>query len=352
MALEDYLARRVRQAIKDVTGRRRGSGKGGMIAVDAGGQEVLDRTAVVVTPRWVEARIEVGLPAAGRQGAGRDLDVALYAGPKDPDILKDEPAYTLPGMGDLIVYSLGGPCAFCTFAWLADLLMWFLSQIAVFLMDWGIAIIVLVAIVRTLLHPLTKRSQVNMMKVGKQMQAIQPEMERLKEKYKDDQQKLNQEMMNLYREKGVNPAAMGLGCLPMFLQMPIWIALYAVLYFAVELRHTPAFWGVFQRMTGGEWLFMADLSAQDHFFMFPAPLDLGFLTLESINLLPILMMGVFFLQQKYTTAPTTAQSEQAQMQQRMMKWMIRTSMLAIRIQIKNISCSSLMSSLMSRRCSR
>jgi YidC/Oxa1 family membrane protein insertase len=160
------------------------------------------------------------------------------------------------------------------------------------------------------------------MKVGKQMQAIQPEMERLKEKYKDDQQKLNQEMMNLYREKGVNPAAMGLGCLPMFLQMPIWIALYAVLYFAVELRHTPAFWGVFQRMTGGEWLFMADLSAQDHFFMFPAPLDLGFLTLESINLLPILMMGVFFLQQKYTTAPTTAQSEQAQMQQRMMKWMI------------------------------
>ena len=95
--------------------------------------------------------------------------------------------------------------------------------------DWGVAIIILVGVVRLILHPITKKAQVNMMKMGRQMSALQPDMEKLKKRYKDDQKKLNQEMMKLYREKGVNPANM-LGCLPMFLQMPIWIALYAMLY--------------------------------------------------------------------------------------------------------------------------
>ena len=86
--------------------------------------------------------------------------------------------------------------------------------------DWGVAIILLTVVVRLILHPITKKSQLNMMRFSKQMQGLQPEIEKLKKKHKDDSQKLNQEMMKLYREKGVNPAGMAMGCFPMFLQMP------------------------------------------------------------------------------------------------------------------------------------
>jgi YidC/Oxa1 family membrane protein insertase len=85
--------------------------------------------------------------------------------------------------------------------------------------DWGLAIIALVCVVRVLLHPITKKSQVSMMKMGK----MGPEMERLKKKYGDDKDGLNKAMMQFYKEQGATPI---LGCLPMFLQMPIWIALY------------------------------------------------------------------------------------------------------------------------------
>src|SRR4029078_13082865 len=86
------------------------------------------------------------------------------------------------------------------------------------LFDGGLAIILLVVCVRVLLHPITKRSQMQMMK----MQKMAPEMERLKKKYGDDKDALNKAMMEMYKEQG--PAQI-MGCLPMFLQMPIWIAL-------------------------------------------------------------------------------------------------------------------------------
>ncbi|MEZ6191097.1 MAG: YidC/Oxa1 family membrane protein insertase [Phycisphaerales bacterium] len=99
-----------------------------------------------------------------------------------------------------------------------------------------------------------------MQKMGKMMQAIQPGS-KLK-KYKDDQQKINTEMMKLYREKGVQPANV-LGCLPMFLQTPIWIALYAMLYYAIELRHEePTFWGLFKSISGGAWGFLRTCPAR------------------------------------------------------------------------------------------
>ena len=125
------------------------------------------------------------------------------------------------------------------------------------------------------------------------MKELQPEMEKLREKYKDDQQSLNAEMMKLYREKGVNPANM-LGCLPMFLQMPIWVALYAMLYYAIELRHESAFYGIFQAVSGGNWAFLADLSAPDNFIKFSGtgfsiPLFVINFHMTGINVLPILM---------------------------------------------------------------
>lgn len=257
-------------------------------------------------------------------GKSRAIVFDIYAGPKEPKILKEKEEYVALKMGDLVVYNLGGFCAFCTFEFLATGLMGFLQFIQSIVADWGVAIICLVAVVRLILHPLTKRSQINMMKVSKQMQALQPEMAKIKEKYADNKEKLNAETMKLYREKGVNPAAMGLGCLPMFLQMPIWFALYAMLYFAIELRHEPAFYGVFQSISSDAWMFLADLSSRDGFIPLPESMQFNLPALgliDAINILPLLMGFVFFLQQKYTTAATPPASEQAAQQQKMMKWM-------------------------------
>ena len=79
---------------------------------------------------------------------------------------------------------MNGPCTFCTFQWLAHFLLWLLEFIHFIFRDWGLAIIILVLIVRLILHPITKRAQINMTKMGKQMQTLQPEIEKLKKKYK------------------------------------------------------------------------------------------------------------------------------------------------------------------------
>ena len=266
-------------------------------------------------------------------GATIDMDLGIFAGPRKPELF-NTPPYSTMHLDQTIVYSLGGMCSFCTFQWLAHGLLWLLKlfegQVLVIggmgigFHDWGVAIILLVLVVRLMLHPLTKRAQINMMKMGKMMQAIQPEVEKLKKKYKDDQQKINAEMMKLYREKGVNPANM-LGCLPMFLQTPIWIALYAMLYYAIELRHEPAFWGFFQYISGDAWRFLADLSQADNFIRIsekPFKLNLFFIhpEFQSINILPLLMAVVFYFQQKITSPPP-ANEQQAQ-QQKMMKFII------------------------------
>jgi len=130
--------------------------------------------------------------------------------------------------------------------------------------------------------------------------------------------------MRLMKEEGVS-YTQALGCLPVFLQTPIWAALYAMLYFSFDLRHAGAFFGVFQSISGGNWLFMADLSAADHFIGFgrsvvSIPL-LGHVT--GINILPVLLGIVFFIQQKYLTPPSTvAMTPEQEMQQKMMKWMM------------------------------
>ena len=263
------------------------------------------------------------LAPRGQEGESLSLDLALYAGPKEPKILQNaelHPDYEALGLGELVVYNLGSMCSWFTFAWLAEGLVWFLRGIHYVSHDWGVAIIVLVIIVRVILHPVTKRSQLQMMRVGKQMAAIQPEIQALKEKHGDDREKFAKEQMALMREKGVNPAAMGLGCVPMFLQMPIWIALYAMLFYAIELRHEAAFWGVFQMIHEG-WPFLADLAAQDNFI----PIGKGFkvpivgYNINSINLLPILMAVVFYIQQKFMTPTQTAQTDQAKQQQMIMR---------------------------------
>ena len=109
--------------------------------------------------------------------------------------------------------------------------------------------------------------------------------------------------------------------LPTFLQMPVWIALYAVLFFAFELRQQSAFFGVFQMF--GDWQFLGDLSRPDHFFFFSTPVDIFITKLTGINVLPLLMGGMFYLQQKYMSPPPSPSSTPEQLQQqKMMKIMM------------------------------
>ena len=257
------------------------------------------------------------------QTKASDLSLDLFAGPRQDAIFAQQP-YKALQYEKTIRYSLGGCFGFCTFQWLANLLLSFLELLHAVIFDWGVAIIILVIVVRIILHPLTKRGQTNMLKMGKQMSAVQPEINKLKKKYADDPRAMQAEQMKLFREKGINPAAGAIGCLPMFLQMPIWIALYAMLYYAIELRHEPAFYGVFQMF--GDWPFLADLSSADRFIPLFADdgnhiFSLIFIQFDysSINLLPILMGITFFINMKFTTPPPM--NEQQATQQKIMRIM-------------------------------
>lgn len=257
-------------------------------------------------------------------GSSAHLDLSLFAGPRSPKLF-EEPMYRALFFDDLIHYSLGGCCSVITFQWLARLLLGFMTLIHAATWDWALAIIFLVVAVRLVLHPLTRKSQIQMTKFGKQMASLKPQMDALKRQFEKDPRRLQVEQAKLMREKGVSPGAL-LGCLPMFLQMPIWIALYAMLYYAIELRHQAAFWGVFQKITAGAWPFLADLSSADQFWVFadhPVHINFPLLNLidfSTLNILPLIWGVLMFLQQKYMAPP--AANAQAAQQQKIMMWMM------------------------------
>jgi YidC/Oxa1 family membrane protein insertase len=254
-------------------------------------------------------------------GAATDA-MGVYAGPLLKDDLKGDPLLVSLNLPGLIVYNFGGPCGeMCTFGWLTHVLFAVLSFAHSVTGDWALAIILLVLVVRTTLHPITKWSQIRLLRFSKQMQSIAPLQQKIREKYKDDPKRQQQEMAKLWQEEGINPAG-ALGCLPMLLQSPVWIALYATLYFAAELRHEAAFWGFFQSITGGKWMFLADLARPDR--MVPLPKALHFTPpliggiygeIRSINLLPVLMGVVFWAHQKYLSPPPSASMTPEQEQQ-------------------------------------
>jgi YidC/Oxa1 family membrane protein insertase len=141
------------------------------------------------------------------------------------------------------------------------------------------------------------------------MGKLGPEVERLKKKYGDDKDELNRQMMGLYKDQGIG---MYLGCAPMFLQMPIWIALWSALQSTFELRQAEFLYG---------FTWIHDLSKPDALIHFSTPIPLVFgWHLASINVLPLLMMVVTWMNQKYMPQPTATTPEQEQ-QQKMMKWM-------------------------------
>jgi len=136
-----------------------------------------------------------------------------------------------------------------------------------------------------------------------------------------------EEQMRLMKEERINYAG-ALGCLPMLLQTPIWIALYASLFFAFELRHEPAFYGVFQKISGNHWFFLADLSRPDNLISFGKVYHVPYLsammgTFGGINILPLLWGFIFYIHQKYLTPPTSANMTPEQEQtQKMVKVMM------------------------------
>ncbi len=253
------------------------------------------------------------------KGETASLPLTLYAGPRDKRLLSESP-YGLMELADkLVVYSMG---CFCTFQFLTSFLYSFLRTLHDYVVfDWALAIILLVVVVRLFLHPITKKSQANMMKMGEQMKMLKPQIDKIKEKYKGDSTRIQQETSKLYQQHHVNPLNM-LGCLPMFLQMPIWISLYAMLSFAFDLRHEAAFGGLFQSFGG--WGFMADLSIPDHFVHIPLdkPLNLFLFQMENftINILPLAWGVVMLISSKYTATP--AADDQGAMQQKMQRYML------------------------------
>ena len=284
---------------------------------------VLDRGPKMELPALRLESVPLALPAGG----SADFSHGIYAGPLSRLPIKAEPALKQVGMPGLVVYNFGGMCGFCTFPFMTSLLLWLMVHLHnwVFL-DWALSIIFLVVIVRTTLHPITRWSQIRMARFGKQMQAIGPKQKLLQEKFKDDPKKIQSETAKLWGEEGISPAGL-LGCIPMFLQTPVWIALYALLYFAVELRHEGGFFGVFQSIIPSGtmmWSFLGDLSEADRLVYFGRTIVtlpmLG--EIRSFNLLPILLGVVFYIQQKYMTPPTTGLNPEQEMQQKIVKWMM------------------------------
>lgn len=166
--------------------------------------------------------------------------------------------------------------------------------------NWGLAIILFGILIYGLTYPLTLKSMVSM----KKMQQVQPKVAALQKRYKDDPAKLNTEMVDLYKREKVNPLG---GCLPFLLQMPIFIALYQALWRAYYFQ-------------GKGFLWIKDLTLPDR--LFTLPFTIPFLNTSDFNILPLIMAGVMFLQQKISSKNMVITDETQAMQQKMMKYLL------------------------------
>lgn len=215
--------------------------------------------------KFLESRIV--LPEANIQpNTKAQYNFQAYFGPKNISILKD--------MG----HQLEKVVDFGMFDWLARPCLWIMNLIYRFIPNYGVAIILLTLLIKGLLWPLGNKSYKSM----SQMKKMQPLMAEIREKYKDDKQKMNMELMSLYKTYKVNPLG---GCLPMFVQLPVLFALYRMLYMAVELRHEP-FIGWIQ-----------DLSAPERLFNFGFSIPM-MTPPTGIPVLTILMGVSMYIQQK------------------------------------------------------
>lgn len=228
-------------------------------------------TAAVAPVSKVDEAVVERIGDSALTGLTSSLGVSefiLYAGPKEYDRLKSLKV----GLEDIVDYGWfplgrsGNKILALPFFRLLKLFYSFLN-------NYGLAIILLTILIRIVFIPLTNKSQKSM----KAMQALAPKINEIREKYKKDPQRMNKEVMELYKRHKVNPLG---GCLPLILQLPVFIALYNVLMYAIELRDAPFY------------LWIRDLSAKDPYYI-----------------LPIAMGVSMFIQQKMT--PTSLDPMQA-----------------------------------------
>ncbi|AJC48437.1 membrane protein insertase YidC [Allofrancisella guangzhouensis] len=185
----------------------------------------------------------------------QNISSILYSGP----IIKDNLVDLAPNLEKTLDYGM--------LSFFSEIIFWVMFHIYSLVSNWGLAIILVTILIKAIFYPLSAKSYRSMAK----MRMLQPRVKRLQEMYKDDRQKLGKKMMELYKEEKVNPLS---GCLPMLVQIPIFIALYWVLLESVELRQAPFI------------LWIHDLSIKDPYFV-----------------LPVLMGLSMFLQQKLSPAP-------------------------------------------------
>ncbi|MGD8959316.1 MAG: membrane protein insertase YidC [Desulfobacteraceae bacterium] len=204
-------------------------------------------------------------------GTQKSIAYSLFMGPKNIRILQ--------GLG----HELSRAVDFGMFDFIAKPALWLLNLIYGVIPNYGVAIIILTIFTKILLWPLGNKSYKSM----NEMKKLQPLMAEIREKHKDDKKKMNEEMMGLYKTYKINPVG---GCLPMVAQIPIFFALYRMLYQAIELRHAPFF------------LWIDDLSAPDRLFEFG--FSIPFMEPPyGIPVLTIIMGATMFLQQKMAPPP-------------------------------------------------
>ena len=241
--------------------------------------------------------------------AGETLEHSydIFTGPKRPNLLANYHASesTQYGLGDLMYYGWFSPVSKA----MLGILHFFYGIVG----NYGIAIIMLTVMVRGFMFPISRKQAKSMAK----MQELRPEMDRIKVKYKQDMQKQSQAQQELYRKHNINPVA---GCLPMFIQMPIFLGLYRALMVDVELRQAP--------LLGDAIRWCSNLASPDMLFdwssFMPESVNNGTAFLVGLgpylNILPLLTAGLFLLQQRLFM-PEPA-NEQAAMQQNIMKYMM------------------------------
>lgn len=216
------------------------------------------------------AKVGALIPVNLAPNANTSISYNVYIGPKDMAILKAQGVHLEESI-DYGWFPLGRTLNTA----LAKPMHTAMNFLYIYITNYGLVIILLTVVIKILFHPLTKKGLDSM----KEMQKIQPQVVALRERYKDDREKMNRELMELYKRYSINPLG---GCLPMILQIPVFIALYNVLSTSIELRHAPfALW-------------IHDLSAQDPYYV-----------------TPILMGGTMLIQQKMT--PSAMDPTQAKM---------------------------------------
>jgi len=245
------------------------------------------------------------LAEAGQADSSKTYKFQLYIGPKDNSLFNKNPLYKKSGFVQTIEF-MGCCCPAKIIKPLAFGILSLMKWMYGFIGNYGVVIIILVFMMRLCMHPITKKSQISMSKMG----TLAPKAEEIKKKYANNKAEMNKQMMALYREQGASPI---MGMLPMMVQMPIWIALWSAVYASVDLRGAAflPFW-------------ITDLSLPDalvRFSTLTVPL-LGW-KIESLNLLPLMMGVAFYLQQQLMPSQANASTNpQMAQQQKMMKIMM------------------------------